>query len=188
MSRLEPSNEACIYAYFDYKEQESQDLTNLLSSLLAQLIRHRQQVTEDIKELYQGYTDRKMYPSPEEYLRVLKSQVKFFSKVFVVVDALDECLNDPKTNTLDEFLRALRQLPKNVHIMFTSRHDMSIRDRIQPDGELVIHASDSDLRRYLENRINSREQLKTLVDKEVQKDKNFLDNALKAIVARSKGM
>jgi archaellum biogenesis ATPase FlaH len=163
-------------------------VTNLLSSLLAQLVQQGSQITTEIKGIYKAWKIRGMYPSHDELLRMIKSQIEPFSKVFIVVDALDECLNDPETNTTDEFLKALRQLPNKVHLLFTSRHDISIGRKVQADSELEIRADSNDLRRYLETRIKSRENLRNLIEKGLDKDKLFLDKALDSIVKRSQGM
>lgn len=129
-----------------------------------------------------------MHPSPEELLRMIKSQLKSFSKVFIIVDALDECPNDPITNTTDEFLKALHHLPRKVHLLFTSRHGISIGSKVQADNELEIRANPNDLRKYVRARIESRAHLKELVEKGMEKDISFMDQALNEIVARSEGM
>jgi hypothetical protein len=163
-------------------------LLNLLPSLLGQLVRQGSEITPEIKSLYKASKAREMNPNPEEYLRMLKSQISLFSKVFVIVDALDECLNDSETNTQDEFLKALQQLPSKAHVLFTSRPDISIGQKIRADSELEIRADPSDLRKYLEYRIENRDHLSKLVKQGVKKDKAFLNRALDAIVERSQGM
>jgi hypothetical protein len=182
------ANIACIYIYFEYRDRRRQDLANLLSSLLAQLVRSGDIISPDVKEIHQAWKRKGMYPSPDEYLRMLKSQAESFSKVFIVIDALDECLNDPETNTMNDFLKALHQLPQKVHVLFTSRHNTSIGQKIKVDRKLEIVAKKDDLRRYVENRINSFEHLKLLVNKRVKQDECFLDKVLDAIAARSQGM
>jgi len=165
-----------------------QDVPNLISSLLAQLVQQGSQITDETKAIYRAWKDKGAYPSLDDLLLMLKSQVKAFFKVFIVVDALDECLNDQETNIADDFLRALHQLPRNAHLLFTSRNDISIGSKVQADSKLEIRADSNDLRRYLESRIKSREPLKNLIEKEAEKDKSFLDRALNAIVERSRGM
>jgi hypothetical protein len=151
-------------------------------------VQTRDEVSHEIKKIHRAWKSRGMYPTPDEYLRMLKSQVKLFSKVFIVVDALDECLNDPDSNTTDDFLKTLRQLPPTVHFLFTSRHDIGIRLKVQADNEIEIMAQDDDLSKYLKHRINSREHLRALVDTGIKKDNSFLKNLLKTIVERSRGM
>jgi ankyrin repeat protein len=181
-------NIACVYIYFDYKDQKRQDLTNLLSSLLAQLVRNRDQISQETKAKHDNWMDRGINPSSDEYLAMLISQIKSFDRVFIVIDALDECVDNPETNTRNNFLKAIQQLPQRVHILFTSRPVISIEQRVKADRQLEIVANNDDLRKYLESRINAFENLRHLVDIGVQKDSSFLDNILRTIVKKSQGM
>lgn len=187
-SRSSGNKVACIYVYFDYKNQKLQDVPNLISSLLAQLVQQGSLITDETKAVYRAWKDKGEFPSVDDFILMLKSQITAFSKVFIVVDALDECINDPETNIAEEFLRALHQLPRSAHLLFTSRNDISIESMVQADSKLEIRADSTDLRRYLESRIKGRKHLNSLIDKEAEKDKSFLDKALNAIVERSRGM
>ncbi|KAE8443682.1 hypothetical protein EG329_001454 [Mollisiaceae sp. DMI_Dod_QoI] len=178
----------CIYIYFDHRDQKKQDSTNLLSSLLTQLIRNQGQITKEVREIYQAAKGSRICPSSDEYLLMLKAQIKSFSRAFIVVDALDECLNDTETSTMDIFLKALHQLPGNTHILFTSRQDISIGQRIKADRELQIVASDDDLRAYFDSQFQSIEHLRRLFSKGVHKDEFFRENVLGAVVVKSQGM
>lgn len=119
---------------------------------------------------------------------MLISQTKSFSKVYIVVDALDECLDDIDTNTRNRFLKALDELPQQVHILYTSRPINSIGQKIQADRELEIVANGDDLRKYFDSRIKNVDNLKALVDVGVKKDSQFLKKVLNTIVTRCQGM
>lgn len=184
-------NITCIYVYFDFMEQRKHDLISLLSSLLAQLIQARDFISEEVKEIHRVLKVTGGYPSSDDLLSMLRYQMKLFSRVFIVVDALDECPNDTtsiETNTMDKFLKVLHQLPSNAHILYTSRHDIRIGQGVEADCELEIVAHDTDLRNYFENQIKGLEHLKRLVDKGMQRDKCFLDNVLGTVVKKSQGM
>jgi hypothetical protein len=119
---------------------------------------------------------------------MLISQTKLFTKVYIVVDALDECLDDIETNTRNRFLKALDELPQQVHILYTSRPINSIGQKIQANSELEIVANGDDLRKYFDSRINNVDNLKALVDVGVKKDSQFLKKVLDSIVTRCQGM
>lgn len=167
-------------------------MSNLLSSLLGQLVKQALagggQITREIKSIYKNWQNRQIPLGQDEYLRMINSQFKSFSKVFVVVDALDECLNDTETNTQDEFLKALNQLPEKAHILFTSRQDISIEKKVQADSKLEIQANPDDLKRYLDKRIKGLDRLTEVIENGKRKDKEFLHKALNAIVEKSQGM
>ena len=173
--------------YFDYTTQRGQTYEKLLSSLLAQLLRFRPLVTEKVKSIHEDFATKHIPPGPYEYLSMLQSETRTFKRVYVVIDALDECLDDPKSNTMFNFVNALDQLPC-THILFTSRNTKKIREMIKPDRKIHIKAKPDDLRTYSRNRINELDGLKKLVKEGIRGDPQFLDKALDAIVKRSEGM
>jgi hypothetical protein len=76
-----------------------------------------------------------------------------YSKVFIVVDALDESTEDHGTRA--KLLTALRTLPGMVNLMFTSRDLLSIARQFQGTKCLHILAHGEDLRKYVQGRIAS---------------------------------
>jgi hypothetical protein len=155
---------------------------------MAQLVRNRDHFAKEVNDVYQASRSNGIGPSSDDFLLMLESQMKLFSRVYVVVDALDECHNDTETSILNRFLKALHQLPVNAHVLFTSRHDVGIGQRVQADLELEITARDDDLRTYFDSQINSVEHLKKLVGRGIEKDRFFRDNVLNTVVAKSQGM
>jgi len=185
------NNIACIYLYFDFMDHKMHNIVGILSNLLAQLVRNQHLISEEVKRKFEDFKRTGGSPIPDDLLSMLKSQMKSFSRVFLVVDALDECLNDTRsteTNTMDKFLKILHHLPSNVSVLFTSRNDIRIREAVKADCELEVVARDADLRKYFESQIDSLVELKRLVEQGVQRDKHFLDNVLGTVVAKSQGM
>ena len=70
-----------------------------------------------------------------------------FKKVFVVVDALDECSNETRA----EFLTALRNLPSTVSLLVTSR---DLPPDFQGVRQLDIRANDRDVQHYIQGRLH----------------------------------
>ncbi|KAK1967047.1 hypothetical protein LY78DRAFT_634607, partial [Colletotrichum sublineola] len=127
-------------------------------------------------------------PCERDYLKMLKSQAKGFTRIFFVVDALDECLDDLETNTLDGFLGACRELPDNFRLLFTSRPVNRFKTLIEPGRELPIAADDGDIKAYLGRFIESRPQLNGMVDKGCKADPSFREKTLETITDKSHGM
>ena len=92
-----------------------------------------------------------------------------YSKVFIIVDALDECREDDGTRA--NLLQALRSLAGTVNLMVTSRDLVSIARDFQETKHLDICANDQDVRRYIEGRIarTPRRHLKALQESIVKK-------------------
>ena len=174
--------------YFDYAEQRQQTYERLLADLLSQLVRLRDRVTPEVEAIYNSLMAKGLPPGPDEYIDMIKSEIETFTQVFIVVDALDECLDEPPEHTAISFVRALDQLPKRTRILFTSRPMITINDRIQADRKKIVQTNVNDLRAYFENRINNTDWLKKLVEKGTQKNPRFLQNAVDTIIGRSQGM
>ncbi|GJC86049.1 hypothetical protein ColLi_08887 [Colletotrichum liriopes] len=119
---------------------------------------------------------------------MLKSQAKGFERIFFVIDALDECLDDMETNTLNNFLEICQELPDNFRLMFTSRPVTKFALLIKPGCELKIAANNDDINAYLHKFIKSRPQLNGIVEKGCKADPLFRDKTLETIVDKSHGM
>ncbi|KAI1131095.1 hypothetical protein F5Y10DRAFT_287848 [Nemania abortiva] len=85
----------------DYGEKKT--LTDLIRSLLRQLIQLRDDMSEPSKCLYKKYSDGHGFLGFPEAMKLFKSEVERFSRVFVVIDALDEYDND-RNNVEDKLL------------------------------------------------------------------------------------
>lgn len=174
--------------YFDYAEQRQQTYEKLLADLLRQLLRLRDRVTPEVEAIYDNLTANGIPPGPDEYIDMIKSEIKTFTQVFIVVDALDECLDEPPEHTAINFVRAMDQLPKRTRILFTSRPMTTINDRIKADRKISVRTNVDDLTAYFGNRINNTDWFKKLVEKGTQKNPQFFQNAVDTIIARSQGM
>jgi hypothetical protein len=82
---------------------------------------------------------------------LLQYEVSSFSKVFVVIDALDECLENDGTR--ESLIAEIKKLQPSIHLLVTSRHIASIEREFEKAARLEILANDEDIRRYLGGRI-----------------------------------
>jgi hypothetical protein len=138
---------ACIYC--NYK-QATQTAENLIASLLRQLVQDCSVVPEGIKTFYERHQYRGTPPRLDEFMNALNSEIGTYSKVFIIVDALDEC---PEDGTRAKLLRGLQSLTGTVNLLVTSRELSSIARYFECTKCLDIHATDQDIQRYVEDRI-----------------------------------
>jgi len=102
-------------------------------------------ITSLLKQLVQDYT------AINEVLSMLGPEAQRFSKVFIVVDALDEC---PEVDgTRARLLAALQTLQGTFNLLVTSRDLASIAEDFCETKRLDIYASDDDVRKFIQNRI-----------------------------------
>ncbi|CAI7623075.1 unnamed protein product [Penicillium pancosmium] len=121
-------------------------------------------------------------------MEMLKSQIRTFSKVFIVIDALDECIDDISNKTLSSLLRAFRALPVKAHMLFTSRPSVNFAHLINANLEIDVTADPNEMKGYLRQSIENHSHLKSVVESGLKKNLSFLENALDIIVEKSQGM
>ena len=77
------------YIYFNFRRRDEQKAVDLLASLLKQLSQQRASLPDNVKALHDQH--ERTRPSFEEISKTLQSVAAIYSRVFIVVDALDEC-------------------------------------------------------------------------------------------------
>src|SRR5438046_1366183 len=101
---------AIAYIYCSYREQHNQTVVNLIMSLLLQIVRKNDVIPDEIKSLYIEH--RNMRSKRMTCSKLLQQEVRRHSKVFIVIDALDEC---PESNGIREsFLAEIRELLPSI--------------------------------------------------------------------------
>ncbi|KAF2175434.1 hypothetical protein K469DRAFT_647119, partial [Zopfia rhizophila CBS 207.26] len=168
------------YIYFNYKEQSEQTATNLIASLLQQLVRKDAFVSEEITSLFHRHMQQLTRPTIAEWSMLLESQIGRFSRVFILIDALDEC----SESTRDEFLYEMQQLQPFINLLITSRPISTIELELDGAARLGIHAADADIRRYLERRVKRERRLRRLLIT----DSALEETIVETIAENAKGM
>jgi hypothetical protein len=142
---------ACLFC--SHKNQNKERSTDLFASLLKQLVQEKPILPDIVEALYKSHTKRNTRPSFNEVSEVLCSVVDSYSKVFFIVDALDECTNINRTR--EDLLHEIFQLQnqKGISLFVTSRFSPEIEKEFKGRTLLEIRASDEDVQRYLDGRI-----------------------------------
>ncbi|XWX02355.1 hypothetical protein V2A60_010392 [Cordyceps javanica] len=144
------ANIGVAYIYCKYDQQEKQMLNHLLENVLKQLCHCAGSLPQCVRDLYDTLRTEGTRPSIEQLSDTLKSVVSSFSLVFIMIDALDECLDarDSRERRLVETVLAL-QTSSGVNIFVTSRNITEIEEQFKKAVKLSIQASKEDLRLYL---------------------------------------
>jgi Cdc6-like AAA superfamily ATPase len=79
------------YLYCNFRRKDEQRAQDLLASLLKQLSQERSSLLDSVKALYDQYRDKRTQLSFEEISRALYSVATTYLRVFIIVDALNEC-------------------------------------------------------------------------------------------------
>lgn len=150
------ANVGVAYLYCNYRQQQQQHAKDLLSSLLQQLAQGQSSVPAEVKILYGHHRTTQTRPSINEIKDVLKSTIQLYSRVFIIVDALDECevLNGAYKSLLSELFDL--KAKAEVNLFATSRFIPDIRMEFLNKGSILleIRASGEDLQRYLNGQMS----------------------------------
>ena len=159
----------------DEAQQKSSDI---IASLLRQLVQ-RKGLTDELKKLYERYSES--HDRPRKQLSdLLQSTIKKYVKVFIVVDALDEC---PKTER-DELIDELQKLKAVANVLVTSRKIESIELAFRGATHLEIHALNTDLEIYIRSKTQEDRRLKDYM----RRDPSLQETVVETIVGNAKGM
>ena len=138
------------YLYCNFRRQDEQKADDLLASLLKQLSQERASLPDSVKALYKKHKNGRTRPSFNEISQTFQSITAMFSRVFIIIDALDECqtTDSCQTRLLTEIF--LAQAKSRVNIFVTSRFLSKVTERFKGSILLEIRASEGDIRRYLD--------------------------------------
>lgn len=147
------SKTSLAYIYCSYQRSGEQTLDQLLANILKQLAKQQSSSLGSIKEAYIRHKMKESRPSVNEIVALLHSVVGVYSRVFILVDALDECqaLGGRRMRLLSE-LFALQE-SHGVNIFATSRFDSDIISKFESGMRLEITAKRTDVAQYLNSHI-----------------------------------
>jgi hypothetical protein len=142
------------YIYFDFQRQHEQNAEDLLLSLLKQFIQGQVFLPESVKALYNRHNSKQTRPLLEEIKETLLSVIRYFSRAFIIIDALDEC--GVSNNGRNQFLSLIidLQAKTKANIFVTSRINDDIAKKFDNALSLQIRAHIDDVERYLNYQIS----------------------------------
>jgi hypothetical protein len=112
------------FIYCNYKEKTNQTAVNLVASLLKQLVQAQSVIPSKLRWLYEQHIGRNTRPTLVECSELLHMELAAYSKVFIIVDALDEC--DETSGARRDLITRLLRLPPNVSLMINTSLAISV--------------------------------------------------------------
>ena len=173
---------AILYLYCSYKDAAAQTPLNMIGDLLKQIAQHKSAITADIRQLYDRYTQQNTRPKMQEITSLLTTEMKCFSRTFIVIDALDEC--PERDDTRGVLLAEILALSGDARILITSRYSQKIEEKFKNVPHIDILATDEDITRYVTSRIQKERSLARLVSS----NQALMEEAIKTVVEKSQGM
>jgi hypothetical protein len=131
-----------VFFYYDYRDGRGNDLRGLLSSLLVQVCNQSDSYYEVLSTFYSTLRCGALRPSDGELVRCLKDLLRLPGQapVYLLVDALDECLNininigllPPLKITLELLEELMDVRFPNLRICVSSRPTADIKLVLEP--------------------------------------------------------
>jgi hypothetical protein len=186
---LQPSDSGStnmvVYFYFDFNDVQKQNAEMMLRSLVVQLSDQAVDVPANLAALCYSYAE-KGQPSLDALLQVTRRTIQELSQVYIMLDALDECMQRAELMEILETIAGWKL--KNVHLIMTSRRERDIESTLQtfiePQDSICLQSEvvDKDIQQYVRQRLSD--------DKGLHKwnDATLREEIEAALMKGSKGM
>ena len=145
-------NTAVSCFYFDFAARKEQSATNILSSLVKQIVSGMEEIPEEISRAFQEQKRTVGGRKPQLADLVGMLQVIASSRpTFMCIDALDECAGVERLKLLDSLKEVLEQSP-GIRIFVTGRPHIRAEIENRLAGKVVsvsVNSTRGDIKRYL---------------------------------------
>ncbi len=141
------------YIYLNFRRQDEQKAEDLLASLLKQLTEYQSALPRAVKDLHERHEQRRTRPSFDEISKALHSIIPAYSRVFIVIDALDECksVDGCRTRFLSDIFSL--QVKQGINLFATSRFIPEIAEKFEKSSSIEVRASAEDMQKYLDGQM-----------------------------------
>ena len=146
--------------YLKYTDHQ-QTLENILGSFVAQLAQDHEPLIPFLRDLYERHRAYRTSPTLSDLSIALSHVSNMYKRVYVVLDALDECTDDVRW----QLMEVLREIEPPVHLLVTSRDLNSIEEELQDFERLDIKANKADLELFIDHHIQKNKNLQKMVQK-----------------------
>jgi hypothetical protein len=178
-----PGNIGVAYAYCSYVQ--SYDPAALVATFIKQLSQQKQQLPRELEGSFDAHHLNARKPTFSELQKLFLDVSKGFDKVFVVLDALDEC----ELKDRQKFLPFLQEIvaPNGIVKLFVaSRRHEDIQRAFANDATNEIEATkvSEDIKSYVEFELDKRLNNGSLKIK----DPGLKTDIFEALLSKAKGM
>lgn len=189
-------NTAVLYHYFDFGNKIESSAESFLRSLIAQLLKQTSRLPKALDQLSRDKFRDTRYgsrmamqaesvaqPSLLELSNTLHDSMEDFDHIYIILDALDECVERQKL--LPIVRRLLSSKTGKTHIFVTSRSDADLEEYLTPiaTAHVLIESNliEPDIRSYIQEQLNDNPRLRRW-------PKKFQERIKSALMTGAQGM
>lgn len=136
------------FAYFNYQSSEMQDLSQIILAIMKQLCRRRDTIPPGFERVKQDSLDPTMIGNRDSFVSVALD----FDEMFLIIDALDECVKDKRHHLLG-FIKAIGESLPCAKVFVTSRHEQDISEVFEglttPTIQIEARSVAADISKYV---------------------------------------
>lgn len=171
--------DAVIHLYCSYERRGIEDISALLAALLRQLLHNFKTIPGPVRRLCTDHIEKGTRPTPEELGEALSTTAPHFRKVWIVLDALDECENDQQ-RTRDQLLLQVFSIP-NAKVLGTCRPVPDIVSRFAGSPRIEIRTQSEDVQAFVNAELEHFPNF-------VREDRSVCETIRKKIMSDASGM
>jgi hypothetical protein len=185
--RARQKNGVCVSClYFDYRDDAQRHLSpvNIVGALLKQLLATFSVVPSHVVDALKGIRKENPTLDLQSALKLLQIAVEGFDKIYICIDALDECKDEYQV----EFLQSINSiLNSSIRVFITARPIVKVKiEKYLLDSSVSLvtmdlEANASDVRMFIADKIE-----KDLEDMKMTDD--FKEEIMDTIVSSAGGM
>jgi hypothetical protein len=191
-----------IFAYYSYRYPERDNPTSLVSSFIKQLCSKLDHLPEKIEYFFRSTYNNAKIPAFEDMEPLLFDLLEAYSKVFIVIDALDECqaltqesrkpslLSGSRPKYRRKVLDFINNLTSKqsfcAKVLVTSRREEDIKDAFDRRSVIKVDVAlvDADIKAFLYDEIERQVQEGYLK----LQDPSLKNHILDTLAIRAQGM
>lgn len=155
---------AVAFFYFDFADKEKQQHESMIRSLITQLSTQNTHLAQVLDSFYSSCNDGRIQPTLDALLVLFREVIEHFQQTFIVIDALDECIQRDRLLTVVEDIVGWKLA--RLHILITSRKENDIEESItsltKAEERIGVQGSrvNDDIYAYVHSRIRTDRNLK----------------------------
>jgi hypothetical protein len=138
------------FAYYNYQLAESQELSQIISTLIKQLCQKKSAIPPRFIKAKQDAVDPRAVSNQDSFITLAQE----FEEVLLVMDALDECPKDERPKVLGFILGIMNSL-SHAKIFITSRREQDILEAFEqlstPAIQIEAKNVAADILKYVKN-------------------------------------
>jgi hypothetical protein len=160
--KKDTSRSGLAYFYCDVSDTRKRNATDILRSLVVNLLVWQPGNQSILDTVYQDCMGGYSKPSDETLYEALRQFISAFQKAYILIDALDECLDREKIMELVETIHGWDL--EQCHLLVTSRKEQWIIESMISTKPMEVDMTqmpvDTDIEKYIDSHLHSSVELR----------------------------